>query len=110
MNANPERGEVAFQLGEEKGVLCAEMARLAALSGKLGTKTLHEVYERLAGSEPMAMYHAVDCMLIDGDAKALKRNIRQPSDFQIVSEAVLTSLTALIGDPDEKKTTETGSP
>lgn len=102
MAANPERGEVAIEIGGEKGVLCAEMSRLAVLSGQLGSKSLRDLFERIHGVEPFAMYAAIDALLIEGDPKGLKSEIRTPADLATVSAAVIKSLGALIGDGEKK--------
>lgn len=102
MAANPERGEVPIEIDGEKGVLCAEMARLAVFSASIGTKSLREVFERLQGVEPAAMYAAIDAFLIEGDAKALKSAIRTPADLASVSAVVIKSLGAFLGDGGKK--------
>lgn len=102
MKANPERGEVDIEIGGEKGVICAEMARLAVLSGQLGTKSLRDLFERLQGVEPFAMYAAIDALLIHGDAKGLKSEIRSPADLAVVSAAVIKSLGAFLEEGEKK--------
>lgn len=103
MAANPERGEVELVIGEEKGVICAEMGRLAALSGLCGTKTLHDLYRQISGAEPVTMYNAIATMMVKGDPKAMKEAITSPAHFQIVADAVLASLTEFLGEADGKK-------
>lgn len=98
MAANPERGEVDLVIGDEKGVLCAEMARLAILSSQIGTRTMRDLFERLQGVEPFAMYAAIDALLVDGDPKAIKQAMRTPGDLAIVSAAVIKSLGAFVED------------
>lgn len=102
MPANPERGEVDLVVGGEKGVLCAEMARLAVFSAAVGTKSLRDVFERLQGVEPAAMYAAIDAFLIEGDAREIKAAIRTPLDLAAVSAAVMKSLGAFIETPGKK--------
>jgi len=102
MAANPERGEVEIVLGDERGVICAEMARLAILSREIGTKSLRELFERLQGVEVFAMYAAIDALLVEGDAKSLKAEMKTPSDLALVSAAVIKSLGAFIGDGEKK--------
>lgn len=92
MPANPERGEVAFTVGSEKGVVCAEMGRLAALSHMVGTKSLRELFERIGGVEPFTIFASIDCMLVDGDAKAIKAAMASPQALATVSGAVMKSL------------------
>lgn len=103
MAANPERGEVELVIGEEKGVICAEMGRLAALSGSIGTKSLTDLFERAQGVEPLTVYAIIDTMLIDGDLKAMRRAIKNPSDLAKVSAAFLKSLSFFIEGDDGKK-------
>lgn len=94
MPVNPERGEVEFSIGGEKGVICAEMARLAALSHEIGTKSLRDLVERIQGVEPFTMFAAVDCLLVKGDAKAIKAGLDSPQALSAVSAAAIKSLAA----------------
>lgn len=93
---NPERGEVPIEIGGEKGVICAENGRLAALCGAVGSKSLTEIMQRVMGADPATMFHALDCMVTSGNAKALRDalNRGKPSDFTIVGNAVARSLEA----------------
>lgn len=98
---NPERGEVELVVRGEKAVLCAEMARIAALSKAIGTTNLATVYERLVGIEPAAMFAAVDCLVIDGNPEKIKRNMLTPKDLAAVSRAALESFSAIVAQDDE---------
>lgn len=102
MVANLQRGEVNLVLKDQKAVICAEMERLAQLSGVLGTETLQDLYKRLSGAEPLAMYRSLECLLIEGDYKALKASVTSPSDFQIISDAVIESLAAFLEESPKK--------
>lgn len=109
MNANPERGEVKFTLNGEDGVLCAEMAKLAVLSGSIGTKSLSELIERISGLEPLTMFAVIDALTVKGDVKSLKEMLKGPADFKIISEAAMTSLSAFMETSGKKNGDETGN-
>ena len=69
---NEGRGEVAVTVDGVELVVAAEMERLAHLSARLQCATLHDLYQRLAGAEPAAMYACLDLFVLRGDAGAAK--------------------------------------
>lgn len=94
---NVARGEVALTLtdaqGKEiNGVICCEMERFASLSAALGTKTLSELYQRVAGAEPLAMYRVVELLTVSENAAELRAAITTPADFRTIADAALASL------------------
>ncbi len=100
---NEERGEVKLVLGDAEGIICAEMGKLAALSKAINAHTLQELYSRIYGAAPDVMYAVLGCLLIEGDADHLKKNIRKIEDFQTISVATILSLAAFVEDPGVKK-------
>lgn len=106
---NAERGEVEIVVGGVKGTICAEMGRLATLSGAIGTRSLSEVHHRIAGAEPLAMFAVLATMTISDNAKELKEALTSPADFQEVSDAAVASLEALLKEGVKKKAAAAGN-
>ena len=98
---NPERGEVELKLGEVKVTLAPEMARFAALSHSLGTKSLKDILERIQGMEPYTMYACVDAFTKDGDVVAIKGKMESFTSLSKVSQAMSKVIGAL-SDDDSK--------
>lgn len=72
---NSERGEVPLVVGGVELVIAAEMARLAALSTRLGCQSFLELYSKLAGVELSATLAAIELLTVRGDTGAAAKAI-----------------------------------
>lgn len=109
---NPLRGETEVTIGRCKFVLAAEMEGLAELSASTGCKTIHELYERLIGTELRVTQRALATFTMSGvaaDGKALKRREAAAlavttfslADILPVQAAFLEIMSALTRKPDQ---------
>ncbi len=95
---NSERGEIELTLGTETGIICAEMDRLAKLCGhpQVNVQTMPDLFKRITGNEPRCMLAVLDTLLINGDADLLKIETETNIELQLISEAVLASMSAIL--------------
>lgn len=62
------RGEVSLWVGDVPLVLAAEMARLSALSSRLGCKSLGDLFVRLSDVEVAATLAGIEILTVKGEA------------------------------------------
>ena len=75
MTPNPIRGEVEATIGALTITMAVDMDGLARLSAATGYPTLAELHTRLAGTEAMTAWLALDLFTVSGklDGKSLKK-------------------------------------
>ena len=66
---NGARGEVALRIGDVDIVIAATMKGLAAVSTRLGSQSLSDLFVRLSGTEVAATMAAVSLLTVRGDAE-----------------------------------------
>jgi len=112
LGVNPLRGEAEVKIGRCKFILAAEMAGLAELSSATGCKTIHELYERLIGTELLVTRRALAAFVLSGtdaDGKVLKRREAAAvavdsfslSDIVPIQAAFVEIMSALTRKPDQ---------
>lgn len=70
---NKARGEVEVSVGGLNLILCAEMARLAAISGELGTVSMMEIAQRVSDREPQALLACLKYLDISDNDEAINK-------------------------------------
>lgn len=117
---NPVRGEVSVEIAGGKYVLAATMEGLSQLSHVTGCRTLHDLYERLIGTEIFTTLAALRALVQSGrdaDGKDMKRKDAAStaalsftlSDASAVQAAFVEMLGALTRQPDEREDSEPGN-
>lgn len=66
---NGARGEVALRVGGVDLVIAATMQGLAAVSTRLGSQSLQDLFLRLSGTEIAATMAAISLLTVRGDAE-----------------------------------------
>ncbi len=66
---NGARGEVALRVADVDLVIAATMKGLAAVSTRLGSQSLSDLFVRLSGTEVAATMAAVSLLTVRGDAE-----------------------------------------
>lgn len=88
---NGARGEVALRVAGVDLVIAATMKGLAAVSTRLGSQSLSDLFVRLSGTEVAATMAAVSLLTVRGDAeKAVEAMTLK--DFPACAEAFAKAL------------------
>lgn len=66
---NGARGEVALRVGDVDLVIAATMSGLAAVSTRLGSQSLSDLFLRLSGTEVAATMAAISLLTVRGDGE-----------------------------------------
>lgn len=84
---NGARGEVSLTIGKVELVIAASMEGLAAVSTRVGSQSLAELFAKLSNVEVATAMAAVELMTVRGDAKAALRALKL-SHFPAISAAL----------------------
>lgn len=90
---NAARGEVSLKIDDVELVLAATMHGLAAVSARLGCKSMTDLFVRLSAVEVSATIAAIELLAVRGDVKSAleKLNLRHFADCANAFEAALTA-------------------
>lgn len=91
LEVNGARGEVALWIGDVPLVIAAEIGKLAAVSTRLGCKSMADLFLRLTSVEVAATLAAVDILTVLGDKDKAIRNLRL-NHFSACSKAFADAL------------------
>lgn len=91
VEVNEARGEVPLKIDDVEIVIAATMQGLAAVSARLETKSMADLFQRLSGVEPGATMAAVELLTVRGDRVAALSKLKL-KHFNACAEALSRAL------------------
>jgi hypothetical protein len=91
LEVNGARGEVALWVGDVPLVIAAEIGKLAAVSTRLGCKSMSDLFLRLTSVEVAATLAALDLLTVRGEKEAAIKKLRL-KHFSACSQAFASAL------------------